>query len=104
MAWILLVGAGLLEAAGVLGITFWNKRRDWIGFLAMSVGFLASFVLLTIAMRSISMGTAYAIWTAIGTAGGTIAGMLFFGESRSGRRILFLALVIVSAVGLKLIG
>jgi len=50
------------------------------------------------------MGTAYAIWTAIGTAGGTLAGMLFYGESRQPLRIFCLCLVVGAVVGLKLLG
>ena len=49
------------------------------------------------------MGTAYAIWTGIGTAGSAIAGMIFYGESTSWRRLLFISMIIVAAVGLKLI-
>jgi paired small multidrug resistance pump len=104
MAWIVLVLAGLFEIAGVLGINLWNKRRDWRSFCLMAGGFTVSFVLLMIAMQTISMGTAYAIWTAIGTVGGTLVGMLYYGESHEWRRIFFLTLVVASAVGLKLIG
>ncbi len=49
------------------------------------------------------MGTAYAIWTGIGTVGGALVGMLFFGESKEWRRILFMAMVLAAAIGLKLI-
>lgn len=104
MAWAVLIFAGLFEVVGVLGINRWNDRRDVGSFMLMSGGFLLSFVLLSVAMKSISMGTAYAIWTAIGTVGGALAGMFFFGESRQLRRLFFIALVVCSAVGLKLTG
>jgi paired small multidrug resistance pump len=49
------------------------------------------------------MGTAYAIWTGIGTVGGALIGMLFFGESKDWRRILFIAMVLGAVIGLKVI-
>ncbi|MFC5700817.1 DMT family transporter [Cohnella faecalis] len=103
MAWVALVFAGLFEVVGVLGINRWKERRDAIGITLLVGGFALSFVLLTIAMNSLSMGTAYAIWTGIGTIGGTAVGMAFFGESRKPVRLFFLGLVVVSAIGLKLI-
>jgi paired small multidrug resistance pump len=69
----------------------------------MAGGFLLSFLFLTLAMRTISMGTAYAVWTGIGTAGSAIAGMLLYGESREWRRLLFIAFILGAAMGLKLI-
>lgn len=49
------------------------------------------------------MGTAYAVWTGIGTVGGALVGILFYGEPKDGKRIFFIALILGSAVGLKLI-
>ena len=54
-------------------------------------------------MTVLPMGTAYAIWTGIGTVGGAITGMLLFGEPKEWRRVLFIAMILCSAVGLKLI-
>jgi paired small multidrug resistance pump len=54
-------------------------------------------------METLPMGTAYAIWTGIGASGGALIGMLFYGESKDWRRILFIAMVLSSAVGLKLV-
>lgn len=104
MAWFALIAAGLFEVVGVLGMNRIKERRTWGNILLLIVGFVCSFVLLTIAMKSISMGTAYAIWTAIGTVGGTLVGMLFYGESRQFVRIFCLALIISAVVGLKVIG
>jgi len=104
MAWVWLILAGLGEVIGVTGLNLWNKRRDALSAALLLGGFGLSFVLLTLAMKSISMGTAYAIWTAIGTIGATLIGMLFYGESRQPRRLFFLALVVAAAIGLKLIG
>lgn len=105
MAWICLILAGLGEVIGVIGLNLLHTRKRKAAPLALlACGFVISFGLLTIAMQSISMGTAYAIWTGIGTIGATIIGMLFYGESRHWQRIACLALVVCSAVGLKLIG
>ncbi|XID90967.1 DMT family transporter [Paenibacillaceae bacterium WGS1546] len=104
MAWLSLIFAGLFEVVGVLGINRFKEKKDKQSIILLIFGFAVSFVLLSIAMNTISMGTAYAIWTAIGTVGGTLVGMLFYGESRQARRIFFLCLVIGAVVGLKLIG
>jgi len=104
MAWFLLVLGGLFEVVGVLGMNRMKDKTNTASILLMIGGFAASFILLSVAMKSISMGTAYAIWTAIGTVGGTLVGMLFYGESRQIRRILFLSLVVGAVIGLKVIG
>ena len=54
-------------------------------------------------METIAMGTAYAIWTGIGTAGGALAGILFYGEQKDAKRIFFIALILCAAVGLKIL-
>ncbi|MEK0313807.1 DMT family transporter [Cohnella sp. 56] len=104
MAWICLACAGLFEVAGTVGLNRWSKRRDLIGLLIICISFLFSFSLLTVAMQDISMGTAYAVWTGIGSVGATVLGMIFYGESRQAARLFFLALVIAAAVGLKIVG
>jgi len=104
MAWIALLLAGSFEVVGVLGMNRLKEKKDVASVLLLVLGFIASFSLLSFAMKSISMGTAYAIWTAIGTVGGTLVGMLFYGESRQVRRIFFLALVVGAVIGLKIIG
>ncbi|MDI4650398.1 DMT family transporter [Cohnella hashimotonis] len=104
MAWIYLVCAGLFEVVGTVGLNRWSSRRDAWGLIIICVSFLFSFSLLTAAMQDISMGTAYAVWTGIGSVGATVLGMIFYGESRQAARLFFLALVIAAAVGLKLIG
>jgi len=88
---------------GVLMINKWNKDRNWISILLLVAGFGLSFWLLSLAMKTLPMGTAYAVWTGIGASGGAILGMIFYGESRNALRILFIAMVLGSAVGLKLV-
>jgi len=104
MAWISLVVAGLCEMFGVSMMNRLNQRKDWQSLMLLIAGFAASFLFLTIAMEKLPMGTAYAIWTGIGVVGGAVIGMIFYGEKRDWRRLLFITLVLGAAVGLKLAG
>lgn len=103
MAWISLVAAGLFEMFGVAMINKLHKDRNWQSFVLLLIGFGASFFFLAYAMETLPMGTAYAIWTGIGASGGAILGMLFYNESKDWKRILFIAMVLGAAVGLKLV-
>lgn len=78
-----------------------DKSLKWL--LCIIVGFAASFSLLSYAMETIPMGTAYAVWTGIGAAGGALVGILFYGEPKDAKRIFFIALILSSAVGLKIL-
>lgn len=103
MAWITLILAGCFEVAGVTGINMIHKHKDVKSFLFMVLGFSLSFLFLSLAMNTIPMGTAYAVWTGCGTVGSTLVGMFIYGESKDWKRILFISMVLVAAVGLKLI-
>ncbi|GIO88741.1 QacE family quaternary ammonium compound efflux SMR transporter [Paenibacillus faecis] len=103
MAWLLLVLAGMGEVIGVAGISRLNRSRDPLSFVLLIGGFVLSITFLSIAMQSISMGTAYAVWTGMGTVGSTLVGMFLYGESKDAKRLLFIAMVLSAAVGLKLI-
>lgn len=103
MSWIFLVMAGTFEMLGVLTINMFNKERNAKSFILLLAGFGLSFGFLTLAMKALPMGTAYAVWTGIGASGGTILGMIFYGEPKNFPRILFITLVLGSAVGLKLV-
>lgn len=102
MAWLALIIAGLCEVIGVTMINKWHKDRKWHSFLLLILGFTASFLFLAIAMKTLPMGTAYTIWTGIGASGGAIFGILFYKESNDWKRILFIGMILASAVGLKL--
>lgn len=103
MAWVSLILAGLFEMFGVAMINKLHKDRNWQSLLLLFIGFGASFLFLAYAMKTLPMGTAYAIWTGIGASGGAIIGMLLFGESKDWRRVVFIAMVLGAAVGLKLV-
>ena len=103
MAWISLVFAGLFEMFGVAMINKLHKDRNWKSLALLIIGFGMSFLLLSFAMKTLPMGTAYAIWTGIGASGGAILGMILYGESKDWKRLVFIAMVLSAAVGLKLV-
>ena len=104
LAWVCLLLAGLAEVAGVFSMKKFSDTNKKIFLLAIVFAFLVSFGLLSIAMREITMSSAYAIWTGIGAGGGVIVRIVLFNESKSPLKIFFLLLVIGSAIGLKLVG
>lgn len=104
MAWLSLIVAGIGEMIGVIGINKVNQKKSWESFIVLFGGFIASFVFLTIAMESIQMSTAYAVWTGMGTVGSAIIGIIVYKESADWRRMLFIGMILSAAVGLKLIG
>ena len=103
MAWVSLIVAGLFEMFGILMINKLHKERNWQSLLFLILSFGASFIFLAYAMKTLPMGTAYAIWTGIGASGGAILGMIFYGESKDWKRLIFIAMVLGAAVGLKLV-
>lgn len=104
MNWFFLIMAGIFEMVGVLLINQLNQSRNWQSLLLLIIGFGLSFIFLSLAMKTLPMGTAYAVWTGIGASGGAILGMVFYNEPRSLPRIICIGLVLGSAVGLKLVG
>ncbi|MCR8635259.1 MULTISPECIES: DMT family transporter [Paenibacillus] len=103
MSWISLIIAGVCEMVGVVMMHRLYKDRNWKNMLLLLTGFGASFLFLSIAMKTLPMGISYAVWTGIGASGGAILGMIFYGEPKNLTRILCITLVLGSAVGLKLV-
>ncbi len=103
MAWFALIIAGLLETFGVAMINQLQKTRNWQTLLLLILGFGSSLALLSYSLQFLPMGTAYAIWTGIGVVGGALVGMTFYGESKDWKRLVFIAMILSSAVGLKLV-
>lgn len=103
MSWVYLVTAGFFE----IGFTTFLKLSDNFSKLWPTVGFfifsIVSFFLLAKAMNTIPLGTAYAVWTGIGAFGTVIIGICFFNDPLNLLRIVFLALLLSSVVGLKLV-
>jgi len=104
MDWMALLAAGICEMLGVACISEWHRRRDLRSMLLLVAAFGGSFLFLALAMRTLPMSTAYAVWTGIGAAGGALLGMIRYGESKHWKRVLCIAIVLGAAVGLKLVG
>jgi quaternary ammonium compound-resistance protein SugE len=101
MAWVILVAAGLLEIGWAIGLKYTNGfTRLWptVGTVGAMV---ASMVLLGIAVRTLPLGTAYAVWTGIGTAGTAILAIFLFNEPATLARIVFLTMIVGGILGLK---
>jgi len=103
MVWISLILAGLCEMFGVALINKLHKDRNWQSLVLLLLSFGVSFIFLAYSMKTLPMGTAYAIWTGIGASGGAILGMLLYGESKDWRRLVFIGMVLGAAIGLKLV-
>ena len=103
MAWISLVLAGVMEMLAVAAMGKFSKERSPSSLLLLIAGFAASFLLLSHAMKTLPMGVTYAVWTGIGASGGAVLGMMLYGESRDWRRIVCLSMIILAAIGLKLV-
>jgi len=102
MAWGILLLAGLLEIGWAVGLKYTDGfTRPWptMGTVAALVG---SMVLLGLALRTLPLGTAYAVWTGIGTVGTAILGIVLFGEPATAVRLTCIGLIVAGIVGLKL--
>jgi len=103
MAWIYLLVAGLFECGWAIGLKYTDGFTKLIPSLLTVSAMAISFWLLSIAMKTIPVGTAYAVWTGIGAVGVAILGMVLLGESRDIMRVICLLLIVSGIVGLKLV-
>jgi quaternary ammonium compound-resistance protein SugE len=103
MAWLLLGIAGVLEVAFALSMKASEGFTRLIpGLLTVAAG-LSSVFLLSLALRTLPVGTGYAVWTGIGAAGTTILGMVLLGDSAAPIRVLCIGLILAGIIGLKLV-
>ena len=103
MAWIYLVVAGLFECGWAIGLKYTDGFTKLLPSLLTISAMAISFWLLSVAMKTIPIGTAYAVWTGIGAVGVAILGIVLFGESRDIMRVICLLLIVSGIVGLKLV-
>lgn len=103
MAWVYLITAGLFECVWAIGLKYTEGFSKPIPSVITLLAMAISFALLAHAMRTIPVGTAYAIWTGIGAVGVALIGMFFLGESKDVLRMLCLLLIVCGIVGLKLV-
>ncbi len=102
MAWLVLFLAGLCEVAWAIGLKYsqgFTKLWPTLGTIAAMV---VSFLLLGVAMKSLPVGTAYAVWVGVGAVGTVILGIILFGDPADLGRIVSLGLIVAGIVGLKL--
>lgn len=103
MNWLMLLLAGSFEVIGVIGMKRTATKETWYNYVMFIGGFIVSFRLLMSAMETIPLATAYAVWTGIGTTGAVIVGILFFHETRRPLKLVCIAGVILSVIGLRLL-
>lgn len=104
LAWFHLVLAGFAEIGWAVGLKYTEGFTRPLPTALTIGGMVVSFWLLSLAMRAIPLGTAYAAWTGIGAVGTVVLGMLLFDEPRDLARIGCIALIVCGVVGLKLLG
>lgn len=102
MAWLLLIISGLLEAGWAIGMKASNGFSRPLETVLTIVAMIASFVLLSLAARSMPVGTAYAVWVGIGVIGTTILGIAFYQEPVTLARMASLTLLVAGIIGLKI--
>ena len=102
MAWVVLFVAGLLEVGWAVGLKYSEGLSRPVPTLLTGIALLASMGLLASAMRTLPLGTAYAVWTGIGTVGTAILGIMLFREPVTAMRLLCIALILAGIGGLKL--
>jgi quaternary ammonium compound-resistance protein SugE len=103
MAWAFLGLAGLLEIGFAFGMKASAGFTRLVPSLLTTATGLSSVILLSIALRTLPMGTGYAVWTGIGAAGTAILGIALLGESAAPLRLLCIALILAGVIGLKLV-
>jgi quaternary ammonium compound-resistance protein SugE len=102
MAWIFLIVAGLFEVCWAVGLKYTDGFRRIFPSVLVVISIVASMIFLSLAERSIPIGTAYAVWVGIGVLGAAVLGIILFQDPITPARLVFLSLLLVSVVGLKL--
>ena len=103
MAWFALVVAGILEIAFAFGMKTSEGFTRLVPSLVTVASGLSSVVLLSFSLRSLPVGTGYAVWTGIGAAGTALVGIAVLGDSAAPLRVLCIALILAGVIGLRLV-
>ena len=104
MTWVILFIAGLFEIGWAVGLKYTDGFTRLWPTVATALALLASMSLLGIALRTLPLGTAYAVWTGIGSVGTAVLGIILFREPATAMRLACIGLIVVGIVGLKLAG
>jgi quaternary ammonium compound-resistance protein SugE len=102
MSWFILLIAGLFEVVWAIGLKYTDGFSRFWPSVGTAAAMVISVVLLGLAMRTLPVGTAYAVWTGIGAVGTVILGILLFGEPANAARLACVALIVCGILGLKL--
>ena len=102
MAWLVLFVAGLFEVGWAVGLKYSAGFTRFWPSVGTAAAMVISVVLLGLAMRSLPLGTAYAVWTGIGAVGTVVLGIVLFGEPATLARLLSVGLIVAGIAGLKL--
>lgn len=104
MQWFYLILAGLFEVAWAFGLKYSDGFSKLFPSILTVAGMIASFYFLSLALKNLPLGTAYAIWTGIGTVGTVILGIILFKEPVNVTRLVCIGLIITGIIGLKFVG
>jgi quaternary ammonium compound-resistance protein SugE len=102
MAWVVLFVAGILEIGWAVGLKYTAGFTRLWPTVATGVALLASMSLLGVALRTLPLGTAYAVWTGIGSVGTAVLGIVLFREPATAMRLVCIGLIVAGIIGLKL--
>ncbi|HVK82739.1 MAG TPA: quaternary ammonium compound efflux SMR transporter SugE [Kofleriaceae bacterium] len=102
MSWFILIVAGVLEVVWALGLKYTHGFTRLVPSVITAVAVVGSMLLLARATRTLPIGTAYAVWVGIGALGAAIGGVVLLHEAMPPLRVLFIALLVVSIIGLKM--
>ncbi|SCY88149.1 quaternary ammonium compound efflux SMR transporter SugE [Microvirga guangxiensis] len=101
MAWVYLTLAGLLEIGWAIGLKYTEGFTRLMPSVLTAISMVASVLLLGLALKTLPVGTGYAVWTGIGTVGTAILGIVLFGEPATALRLGCIGLIVVGILGLK---
>ena len=104
MAWLVIVVAGIFETGFAVALKLSHGMTRWWPTVGFAVCALTSFALLTVALRRLEVGAAYAVWTGIGAAGAAVVGMAFLGDEVSTLKLVSIGLILAGVIGLNLSG
>jgi quaternary ammonium compound-resistance protein SugE len=103
MAWAVLFVAGLMEVGWAIGLKYTEGFTKLVPSVLTLACMLASIVLLGLAVKTLPIGTAYAVWTGIGAVGTAILGIILFGDAATALRLACIGLIVAGIIGLKLV-
>ncbi|MCX7876538.1 MAG: quaternary ammonium compound efflux SMR transporter SugE [Melioribacteraceae bacterium] len=102
MAWVYIFIASIFEISWAVGLKYSNGFTNFYPSLFTIITMILSYVFLSLGVKTLPIGTAYAVWTGIGAVGTAIYGILFFDEPKDFLRLFFIFLIVVGIIGLRL--